>query len=338
MNQSLEDLVRAAQQEQAERAVDPQRVLAALPQRRAQVVRRRRLVLAVAAVAVAAVVAVPIVMLRQGPAPQPPSVTPGPSVSAADTRFVLLEFSPAWLPPGYAEYYRTIRPSEGITRIWGSATPKSPLLIDDLPGRLSMTVVATEDAQLSEEAGGETVDINGIRGVYRAEGFPGVSWPVGASTIEIRSAEPVLARDTMLRIARSVRPDPAGMELPFAVPLPAGQVIAAQSVSGVSPGNWHAVTDLGEQDPGGDISASGTSISVGTVTQAPAGGATLRVAGQPARYLYAEVPEAGHYLVVELGGGLLLTVFSMDLDQPAIVALAESAGPPNPRAVGWISG
>jgi hypothetical protein len=80
------------------------------------------------------------------------------------------------------------------------------------------------------------------------------------------------------------------------------------------------------------------SVHVGTVTQAPAGGAALHVAGRPARYQYAEVPEAGHYLVVDLGGGLLLTVFSMDLDQSAIVALAEAAEPPNPGAAGWIGG
>jgi hypothetical protein len=113
-------------------------------------------------------------------------------------------------------------------------------------------------------------------------------------------------------------------------------VSVAQSVTGVSPGEWLAVTDLGEEDPFGSAVASGTSVSVGTVTPAPAGGTSLRVGGRPARHLYAEVPEGGHYLVVELGGGLRLTVFSLDLDRPAMVALAEAAGAPNPTAFRWI--
>jgi len=336
MSQSIEDLVRAAQHQQAERAADPRRILAALPQRRVQVVRRRRLVLAVAAAAVAVVAAVPVFALREGPAPQPPSVTPSPSVSAVGTGFPPLRFSPGWLPTGYAEYYRTVRPSAGLTRIWASAAPKSPLLLDDVPGRLSMNVVATPDAEVTRDEGDEAVDINGIGGAYRTDGPPGVYWEVDGFTIEIRADQPGLSKDTVLRMARSVRPDPAGTEMPFEMRVPAGRVVAAQSVQGGSPGSWLAVTDLGEQDPGGDVSASGTSISVGTVTSAPGGGTTLRVAGHSARYLYSEIPEAGHYLVVDLGGGLLLTVVSPELDQPAIVALAEAVGMPGPPAVAWI--
>jgi hypothetical protein len=337
MSQSLEDLVRAAQHEQAERAVDPQRVLAALPQRRARVVRRRRLVLALAAAAVVAVLA-PVLALRPGPPPQPPSVTPSPvpSVTGPQSRFVPLEFSPGWLPAGYAEYYRSIRPREGLIRVWGSAPPPSPLLIDDVPRRLSMTVAAAGESEVTRDESDETVEINGSSGGYRTDGPPGVYWQTGGFTIEIRADQPGITRDTMLRIARSVRSDPAGTELPMVVGIPAGQVSVAQSVTGVSPGEWLAVTDLGEEDPFGSAVASGTSVSVGTVTPAPAGGTSLRVGGRPARHLYAEVPEGGHYLVVELGGGLRLTVFSLDLDRPAMVALAEAAGAPNPTALTWI--
>jgi hypothetical protein len=337
MSQSLEDLVRAAQQQQAERAVDPQRVLDALPQCRARVVRRRRLVLAVAAAAVIAVLA-PMLALRPGAAPQPPSVIPSPvpSVTGPESRFVPLEFSPGWLPAGYAEYHRSIRPAEGLIRVWGSAPPPSPLLIDVVPRRLSMTVAATADAEVTPQESDETVDINGSSGRYRSDGPPGVYWQTGGFTIEIRADRPGLTRDTMLRIARSVRPDPAGTELPMVVGIPAGQVSVAQSVTGVSPGEWLAVNDLGEEDPFGSAVASGTSVSIGTVTPAPAGGTSLRVGGRPARHLYAQVPEGGHYLVVELGGGLRLTVFSLDLGRPAMIALAEGAGAPNPTALSWI--
>lgn len=62
----------------------------------------------------------------------------------------------------------------------------------------------------------------------------------------------------------------------------------------------------------------------------------LRVAGHSARYLYSAVPEAGHYLVADLGGGQRLTVLSPELDQPAIVALAEAVGMPGSPAVEWI--
>ncbi|MFI7545867.1 hypothetical protein [Actinoplanes sp. NPDC049599] len=335
MSRSIEDLVRAAQHEQAERAVDPRRILAALPQRRVRAVRRRRLALTLAAAAVVAVAAVPAFVLRDGPAPQPPSVTPNPSVSAVDTRLVPLEFSPGWLPPGYAEYYRTVRPGAGLTRMWASAAPKSPLLMDDAPDRLVMTVVATADAEVTRDEGDQPVDINGISGSYRPAGQPGVYWQAGAVTIEIRTDEPGLPQATLLRIARSVRPDPAALRLPFTVRPPADRVVASQTVKGVSPGEWLAVTDFGELDPFGDIVASGTSISIGTVTPAPSGGTSLRVAGHPARYRYSELPEPGNYLIVDLGNGLQLTVYSMELDRPAIVALAESAGSPEPGAAAW---
>lgn len=340
MSQSLEDLIRTAQHEQAERAVDPRRILAALPRRRVRAVRRRRLVLATAAVAAVAAVAVAAVPLggpRPGPAPQPPGASPRPSASVVDTRSVPLEFSPGWLPAGYAEYYRTVRPSTGLTRIWGSTPPKSPLLVDDLPGRLSMTVVATREAEeATVEPGDEPVDINGLSGVYRAAGSPALTWQSGGSTIALSAAGSVQARDTLLRIARSVRPDPTGTDLPFGLLLPPGQTVAAQTVSGVSPTRWLAVTDLGEQEPGGDVAASGTSVGIGTWTPAPEGGTALRVVGRSARYLYSAVPEGGHYLVVDFGSGLLLTVFSLDLDQRAMISLVEAAGWPNPPAAAWI--
>lgn len=337
MSQSLEDLIRAAQHQQAERAVHPQRVLAALPQRRARAARRQRLVLAVTAAAVAAVVAVPVFALRQGAAaPQPPSATPGPRVSPAVTGLVPLKYSPGWLPAGYAEYHRTARSPARVIRAWSAAPPRPGPGLNYhllLTGTLWMTVGATEDEP--KATAGETVDINGVSGRYSGGDSPGVTWQLGGFTIDIGTEGPVLSRDTMLRIARSVRPDPTAMELPLTVRLPAGTAITDQSVEGVSAGEWFARTELGE--PGtGRMVFSGTWIGVGTLTRAPAGGTALRVAGHPARYVPPKAPEAAHFLVLDLGDGLKLTVASLHLDQPAMVALAEAADTPNPGVTGWI--
>jgi hypothetical protein len=107
---------------------------------------------------------------------------------------------------------------------------------------------------------------------------------------------------------------------------------------GFSAGGWLATTSLGELAPDGRLAVLGPSISVGTMTRAPGGGTVLRVAGHPARYVRNKASATGHYLVVDLGGGLDLTVYSDELDQPAIVALAEAVDPPNLGTVAWIGG
>jgi hypothetical protein len=137
----IEDLVRRAQERQADRAAPPERILAALPTR-ARLARRRRAgtagVLATAVVAVVAAVAVPTVVLRTGgsgaaepgapaepavpavPAVPPPSIAvppeklPPPAVvdpEIADApppelAAMPLRYRPTWLPPGLAERSR----------------------------------------------------------------------------------------------------------------------------------------------------------------------------------------------------------------------------------------
>lgn len=336
MSQSLEDLIRAAQHQQAERAVHPQRVLAALPQRRARAARRQRLVLAVTAAAVAAVVAVPVFALRQGAAaPQPPSATPGPRVSPALNQPVPLKYSPGWLPAGYAEYGRGIRQPASLSRLWAAAPPKSPVSTSDLTGTLSMTVGGAANAT-EAAGGGETVDINGVRGVYRAEEPSRVTWQLDGTRISIGMLKPLLPKDTLLRIARSVRPDPAVMEWPLTMRVPDGQSIAGRSVAGVSAGQWLASTTLGELNPRGGLKVLGPSIDVGTMTRAPAGGTKLTVAGHPARYVRNNASRTGRYLVVDLDGGLKLTVYMQEPDQSAMVALAEAVDPPKPGGAAWI--
>jgi len=293
-------------------------------------IRRRRLVLAATAAAVVAVVAVPVFALRQDPAPQPPSVSP------ALNQLVPLKYSPGWLPAGYAEYNRVTRPPARLTRAWAAAPPKSPVRISELTGILSMTVRGAEDEDATEDASGETVDINGVRGVYRAEEPSSVTWQLGGTRISIGSIAPLLSRDTLLRIARSVRPDPAVMEWPLTTRVPAGQSIVGQSVTGGSAGQWLASATFGELTPSGRLAVLGASIDVGTMTRAPAGGTALRVAGHPARFVLSKASRTGRYLVVDLGGGLKLTVYSDKLGQPAIVALAEAVGPPKPGGAAWI--
>ncbi|MET0496316.1 MAG: hypothetical protein ABW000_24580 [Actinoplanes sp.] len=331
MSQSIEDLVRAAQQEQADRAVDPQRILAALPQRRAQVVRRRRFTLAVAAVAVAAVAAVPVIALRGGPAPIPPSVTPTPSSPSepapAPNTYVPLRYKPTWLPVGYQEYYRNSR-LEGSSRVWYRDAPTGPLDHDGPMFFLNVDLEAPETA-----TGAQPVDIDGVRGTYLPEGHM-ITWPGGGFALTVGALNQTPSKATLLRIARSVRLDTEVFRIPFRAPEPPpGLTQVDYNVSGVNPEGWVGEIVFGDDPQGivGDVS-----ITMGTATRAPQGGTNLRVAGRPARYVKAPSPRENYFLVVELGAGRLLTVSSSLLSQAEMIKLAEGTGPVTAAALPWI--
>jgi len=334
MSTSIEDLVRAAQQEQANRAVHPQRILAALPQRRAQLARRRRLTVVVAAAAVVAVLAIPVVTLANrgaGPVPQPavsPTVSVSPS-AAAQAPPTPLRFKPTWLPEGYAEYRRGSIQEVTLSRLWMPDRPDSALLGESPILFLNVTPDAGGEAQ--SDAGEEQVDVNGTAGVYLpAEHI--VSWRVGQVGLSVGTAQLSLSKSTLLRVARSVRPDTAALELPFRLPaLPGDMKIFARSVSGSAPDHWLAELSLTSttNDP-----QSSVTISVGTVTEAPKGGVKLTVAGRPARYVKS--PRAGYYLVVNLGAGRQTTVLGIGLDKAAMITLAEGVRLVETPDLGWI--
>ena len=135
MNGTMDDLLRQALQRQAERAVDPARVRAALPARAARRARRRygSLAVGLTAAAALAVFAVPVLGLddaRSGdPAASPvPADTPSTSAAAAPLTpdSVALRYRPTWLPSGLRERARTVplgpgNAYDGPVRTWKRA-------------------------------------------------------------------------------------------------------------------------------------------------------------------------------------------------------------------------
>jgi hypothetical protein len=335
MSRSIEDLVRAAQHEQADRAADPRRILAALPRRRAQVVRRRWFTLAVAAVAVAAVAAVPVIALQRSPAPQPPSFTPGPSVmpipsgepAPAPNTYVPLRYKPTWLPDGYAEYFRNSR-LEGSSRVWYRDPPTGPL---DNDGPLFFLNVDREAPETSQ--GAQPVDIGGVRGTYLSEADM-ISWPGGGFALTVGALSQNPSKATLLRIARSVRLDAEVFRIPFRAPQPPpGLLQVAFNVAGAGPRDWVGEVVLGD-DP--HAFAGDVSITVGAATRAPQGGTALRAGGHPARYVKEPGRSLRYSLVVEIGAGRLLTVSAARLSQAEMIELAEDTGSVTAADLPWI--
>jgi hypothetical protein len=327
MSTSMEDLVRAAQEKQANLTPDPQRVLAAFPRRHTQLVRRRRLTVAVvAAAAVTAVLAVPVASLTDrgaGPVPQP-AIKPTVSVPLPPAH-VALRFQPGWLPDGYTEFYRNNRLG-GTSRVWTPDDLTVPLAKNRRFVFLNVDPLRSLDGE-----NGEQVDIAGSRGVYVPEANQ-VTWLSGGYTLAVGTINLALPKSTLLRIARSLRADEEVFPIPFRTPeLSAGLEVVGWTVDGAGPQNWVGTVELGKNpgEPSGQVS-----ISVGTATSAPQGGSERLVGGRPARLVKTSTGTS--YLVVTLGGGRLLTVRSSVLPEVQLSRLAEGVGSPAAGKLSWI--
>jgi hypothetical protein len=175
---------------------------------------------------------------------------------------------------------------------------------------------------------GQKVDINGAGGYYYSA--PGdhkssVAWSLNAQTPLMLTANHLdIARPDLLRMARTVKPDPGTVAVPVHLRwLPAGWVTTGVTVSGPSAATWRGEVAAGKTAPEPTTSAqrkvqkdratnpSGSlSVVVGSTTDAPAGGESLSVGGHPARHP-VRTDEPGKtliYLVVDLGGGRLMTL------------------------------
>ena len=292
--------------------------------------RRRRLAVVVA-------VAISVVTLAgcsADPAPQPAvslSVSGSPSAAAEEPSTVAeepstpLRFKPAWLPEGYAEYRRgTIEAT--LSRLWTPAGPDFPLPRNSPILFLNVT---PEAGKAEADAGAQRVDVNGAEGVYRPADHL-LSWRLDEVGLSVGTLRSSLSKATLLRVARSVRADAGALELPFRMQtLPGELKLLGRSVSGSAPDHWLAELSLTSTEP-----SSSVTISVGTVTEAPKGGAKLTVAGRPARYVKS--PRAGYYLVVNLGSGRQLTVLGIGRDKAAMIVLAESVQPVDAPELEWI--
>jgi hypothetical protein len=256
VNPDIDDLIRDAVRRQEELAVDPERIRTALPARTAR--RRRTLTVAaiaavaVAAVAVAAAVTAPVIILREpsggGSAVSPTStVAPPPAVASAPLRY-----RPTWLPAGFVERSRSVPVSDpALPKVTTDRLWKRTSLDDGELGHLGLSTwdASDEDAgrQPPSQAGtdgkadvtsGSDVDINGSRGRYDNDV---VTWQVGHTTLMLYAPGAGLSKNEMLRVARSVRPDPASLRLPLRVDwLPDGVIGEFATMQGDSPSKWNS--------------------------------------------------------------------------------------------------
>lgn len=301
MNPDIDDVIREAVRRQETLAVDPDRIWAALPARVASRRRTRtRVMLATVAAAVAVAVAVPIALQDNGN-------DTGPTVSAAapEQAGIPLYYRPTWLPDGMVERARSV-PIDGdftfAERFWKSTSA------DD--GASGPQIILTSHARTPADDPAPNVDINGTPGWYDGESY--VSWQVDGDTkLSLTAAELGLSQEVLLRIARSVEPDPTRLRPPLRLDwLPDGVADQRLQVRGDSPTKWKAT-----------IVASGAgkhyvSASVGTAADT-ARGETVTVNGHTAHLAQvdekdADVPyyQTKWLLTMDLGGGRLLTVRS----------------------------
>lgn len=192
---NIDDLIRDTVRSQEELAVDPDRVRAGLPARAARRQRARtRTMLATVAAGVAVAVAVPVVILGDN----------GTVETAAVPQATMpLQYRPTWLPDGYVEDFRgTPSSGPGVGRGWRSTAPESA---DRSNPHITM-VVSPRSPENVDRA--PNVDINGVPGYL---GGGSVIWDVGKTRFLIAAPFP---EEDMLRIARSVEPDPTRIRLP----------------------------------------------------------------------------------------------------------------------------
>ncbi|GIE88956.1 hypothetical protein [Actinoplanes regularis] len=377
MTREIEDLIRTAQERQADRALPADRIRAALPRRAAQARRRRRYGMAgaaVAAVSVAAAVTVPVVLLRgPGPAGTAPTAAGAatapsgaePTVAALPQTYPL-GYRPAWAPPGFGERIRFADSSQPgdpfgptVQRVWKKQVGPG----DPWNGAGITLYVRTEvpDPAQAMDTSGQRVDINGVRGYYSAGGDAKsyVDWsPNGHTVLMLAAGHFDISKADLLRMARSVRPDPTVATIPVNLRwLPEGWTTTAATISGQGPTTWRAeVSAVRREVPtgaatpgkdkrgvppveGGTVETGSLSVVVGAVTDAPAGGKQLTVGGHPARQpVRTDAPGRDLiYLVVDLGQGRLMTLVGegAGLTVDDLVKVAEQAEV-NPPGKGWI--
>jgi hypothetical protein len=220
--------------------------------------------------------------------------------------------------------------------------------------------VGTDDPRANT---GVTVDINGKTGYYhgsQGDDKSSVEWRADTNTVVMLSEHFLnLSQQDMLRIARSVQPDPDRMRVPLHLGwLPDGWSVTSGQVSGDAPTAWLArltVEDLRTSDgtaagasagpsrPATNRGQGSISVFLSPTTTAPAGGQNLTVSGRPARLVArADRPLSMQYLVVDLGHDKKLTVLgiapkSNPMNDNDLIRIAEHATPGDSTEVAWIA-
>ena len=366
---TIEDLVRAAQERQAERAVPADRIRAALPARIARHRRRNRLGTAAVVTAVAVAAVMPAVVLRGDDTGRPdrpvaavpsttaradPATTALPAAPSMPAK-LMLRLQPGWVPAGLAEHRRGAylgHPDDAtgptLSRVWKPRAGPG----DSRGGpELTLSLFSATSPANGVDSSGRRVDVNGRTGYYTPAGGDqksSVTWSQAGTTLLLSANRLDIAEQDLLRMARSLRPDPGFYTTPVRPGrLPAGWTTTDVIISGPSPDSWRAELRAAPSSPGTPPTgkdrsrspAEGVTVIVGPTTEAPAGGKAMTVGGRPARQP-VRADAAGRdltYLVVELGGGRLMTLIGEGerLDVPALTTVAEEVEIA-PRGMDWI--
>lgn len=338
MTVPIEELIRDAQERQANRAVHPDRIRAALPARRRRAVRQRRLGMVAVCAAVAgaaAVVTVPTLALnghgnaaaragapapgQASPSAVPPSQQPTPPTIAP----VALGYTIGSPPAGLVERSRSAGSGTSLnpalqTRMW-SAQPVDEY--GDLKGsRLVLDVQQTTGS--GQYAGVTPITLGGKPGWYDGIDAPdksSVSWKPDAGTLVTLEQHGLnLSRTALIGIAESVRPDAA--TLPPVVTfgwLPGTFSVQDVALAANSNTSWRGDIDLEStsgQDPHGrSLAGPSLFVDVGTSSNETGSGEPVSVHGRTGKLITdpATAPEPRLTLVVELGDGIWLTVSVM---------------------------
>ncbi|MEU4428459.1 hypothetical protein AB0F81_48240, partial [Actinoplanes sp. NPDC024001] len=259
---------------------------------------------------------------------QPAAPVTAPSARAEPVELAL-GYRATWAPPGFSERIRQLsagEPDDGfgpsLMRVWTKSLKQG----DPWGGPELSLYVRTEvpDPAKAMDTSGQKVDVNGAVGFYT--GAPDapksyVTWAPGEHTALILAAGNLdISRSDLLRMARSVRADTGVTASPVRLNwLPPGWITSGATVSGQSPDRWRtdvyavrrALDPSSKLDKERAVREQGDlSVVVDDVTDAPAGGETFTVGGRPARHP-VRADEAGKsliYLVVDLGGGRLMTL------------------------------
>jgi len=343
VTRDIEKLVRAAAERQADLAVDPERILRTLAERRRPPRHRaRNLTIAAAAAAMAVAVAVPTMVIRgmdRGSQPvasatgdpsttapsSEPTTSPPPASPPVLATFTA-EYRPTWLPPGLVERTRGWSfASEnsiggGLTRIWTAGPVELGRQVDrSLNASVEFAISPlnpTEPPQYGPSL--REVDINGVTG--RVSGQGSLIWQPDAQTLLTLIATPPLPEEDMLRIARSVQPDATRQRALLHLGwLPDGTSASFGTVNANGPNSWEAITVAHDHPDTPHAARRSVVAYVGTVareTGINGSSEQLTVGGRPARLVK---PEAGTtdpleyhidwLLTVDLGGGRHLTVY-----------------------------
>jgi hypothetical protein len=213
--------------------------------------------------------------------------------------------------------------------------------------RLEFAAIALKDGANQFGDVGDPVDINGRPGRFAGAGEEKsyVHWLIDPQTvIFIEHVDMGLSDEDVLRIARSVQPDPSQLAIPLRLGwLPTGMSPFSAQFAGDSADHWQLEISAMAQQPAGQTSHTKESkessasserwvyVRLGPTTDAPDGGEPTEINGRPARIAArtAEGPVPGEhtYVVVNLGSGLKLTVYSVvpELPRADLIAVATAA-------------